>query len=145
MSEGGASACTLLGNPAVRYFRIKRMTLIAATHLLNIVVLLAVLSQIASDAPGMADAYGPDSAARRILASIYGAILASSAVALAVLAISGSGQRWLVFSASLFAVQLIYKLATIFTVGLDNPVVVANAMICIPLALSIAWIVVQSS
>ncbi|MEO0496588.1 MAG: hypothetical protein AAF141_04360 [Pseudomonadota bacterium] len=121
------------------------MILIATTHLINIAVLLAVLSQFVTDAPGMVEAYGADGPARRILASIYGAILLGSTAALAVLAVAGSSQRWLVFSASLFAIQLIYKLATIFTVGLGNPVVIANTVICIPLALSIGWVVLRSA
>ena len=121
------------------------MPIIIATHILNIVVLVLVIGQIAGSSAGMEAAYGPDSPARRILTSMYGAILLSSVSALAVMAFWGRGQRWLVFSASLFSVQLIYKLATIFTVGLGNPVVVANALICVPLALSIGWVVLHST
>ncbi|MEM1364698.1 MAG: hypothetical protein AAGH82_03010 [Pseudomonadota bacterium] len=120
------------------------MPLITATHLMNIIVLVLVISQITAGSPGMDVAYGPDSPARRILTSIYGAILLSSAAALVVAALAGTGQRWLVFSASLFAVQLIYKLTTIFAIGLGNPVVVANALICVPLALSVGWIVLNA-
>ncbi|MEO0637306.1 MAG: hypothetical protein AAFY73_11720 [Pseudomonadota bacterium] len=120
------------------------MPLIVATHIINVLVLTAVLAGLMRAAPNMELAYGPDTPARRILGSIYGAIWLGSASALAVLTVSGISQRWLIFSASLFAVQLIYKLATIATVGLGNRVVVANALICIPLALSIAWIALNS-
>ena len=97
-------------------------TMITASLLLNIAVLVPVCTGILRDADWARAAYGPRSPARGILLSIYLAILGVSALLLA---------RPLPQAvAALLVVQIIYKVTTPFTVGtLRNPVVVSNLLI----------------
>ena len=109
------------------------MPLAVASHLVNVVVLVMVLRGLWAEAPAMGAAYGPDTPARRILACVYGAILLGSAAALAGAAVTrldgGAAATFAWFSLSLFAVQIVYKLATALAVGPGNPVVIANLAI----------------
>jgi hypothetical protein len=117
--------------------RLTDMLLIYVAHILNVFVLVAVLSGLIADSPNMASAYGSDSAARRILGSVYFAIMLASIASLILLATRGASKEILLFSASLFGLQIIYKLTTAITVGTSNPVVLSNLLICIPLALGL--------
>ncbi len=96
--------------------------LIYASLGLNIFVLVPVCLGLLNKADWTLAAYGPDTAARGILLSVYLAILVTS--------------LGLLFKpipamvAALLLVQIIYKFSTPFTVGsFTNPVVTANLAI----------------
>lgn len=90
--------------------------------LLNVAVLLPVCTGIARNASWAAACYGEAAPARAILLAVYGAILVLSAGLLAFPVPQ--------MIAALLLMQLIYKLATPFTVGtLRNPVVISNLFI----------------
>ena len=99
--------------------------MIYISHATNVLILIAVCSALLRNAPGMTEAFGPDTPARRILTCIYITILATSLYAL-VRAGLGAPHIALSIALVLFPLQIIYKTATAFLVGLDNPVVVAN-------------------
>ncbi len=91
--------------------------------IVNIAVLIPVVGiLLATDRPAER-AYGPDTAARRILGCLYAAILIASAV---LLAGAWMGRDVLAHAQALLAVQVIYKIATLPAVGPRNPVVIAN-------------------
>jgi hypothetical protein len=96
--------------------------LIYASLGLNIFVLVPVCLGLLNKADWIIPAYGPGSAARGILLSVYLAILVVSLGLLAKPIPS--------MVAALLLVQIIYKFTTPFTVGtLSNPVVVSNLAI----------------
>ncbi len=96
--------------------------LIIVSLLVNIGVLVPVCIGIFADAHWAQASFGPVSAGRSILLSVYMAIGAVSAVLLVF--------RDAKFVAALLLVQVVYKLTTPFTVGtLGNPVVVSNLLI----------------
>jgi hypothetical protein len=111
--------------------------LIYASLGLNIFVLVPVCLGLLNKADWTIPAYGPDSAARGILLSVYLAILVMSLGLLAKPIPS--------MVAALLLVQIIYKFTTPFTVGtLSNPVVISNLAIaafhCITL-----WVIWRST
>jgi hypothetical protein len=96
--------------------------LILASLSLNIVVLVPVCFGLLTKADWTLPAYGPDTAARGILLSVYAAILICSAGLLA--------KPMPAMVAALLLVQIIYKVSTPFTVGsFANPVVISNLAI----------------
>lgn len=102
--------------------------------LLNMAVLLPVCIGMARDAGWTSECYGGSAPARGILLAVYGAIFMLSAALL-------------VFPrpemiAALLLMQLLYKIATPFTVGtLRNPVVLSNLAIAAVHAVTLATIV----
>jgi hypothetical protein len=93
--------------------------LIYASLGLNIFVLVPVCLGLLNKAEWTLSAYGPDTAARGILLSVYLAILVTSAALLF--------KPIPAMVAALLLVQIIYKFSTPFTVGtVSNPVVTAN-------------------
>ena len=72
------------------------------------------------------DRFGPDSEARRILASIYFAIGVGSLTAIFL-----KGEQAIHMAFPIFYLQIIYKITTVFTVGFPNPVVIANVAISV--------------
>ncbi|MEL6871158.1 MAG: hypothetical protein AAFO81_15275 [Pseudomonadota bacterium] len=97
-------------------------TMITASLILNLVVLLPVCVGIVRNSPWATIAYGGVTPARGILLAVYVVIALFSAVLLFV------SDPCLV--ACLLAAQVSYKLLTPITVGtIDNPVVKANLMI----------------
>jgi hypothetical protein len=89
---------------------------------INILVLVPVCLGLLTKADWTPAAYGPDSAARAILLSVYLAILVCS-VGLLFKPIPA-------MVAALLLVQIIYKFSTPFTVGsFGNPVVISNLAI----------------
>ena len=104
------------------------MPFVLLAHAINVVVLALVLRGLWADSATMAAAYGPDGPARRILACVYGAILFMSLAALVYAAVTrlAAPVPFLWVSFALFAVQIVYKLATAFVA---NPVVAANLLI----------------
>lgn len=71
---------------------------------------------------------GPDTAARRILAAIYAAILIASVALLALHLFHRDITPWI---QALLSIQVAYKLLTVPLVGLRNPVVVSNLAIAV--------------
>lgn len=97
-------------------------TWIYISLILNIVVLVPIVVLMALKAKLVDDTWGPFTAARGILWSIYFAILVVS-IALLFLPIPA-------FIAALLSVQVIYKITTPFTVGrIRHPVVISNLVI----------------
>jgi hypothetical protein len=93
--------------------------LIYASLGLNIFVLVPVSLGLLNKADWTLSAYGPDSAARGILLSVYLAILIASAGLLV--------KPVPAMVAALLLVQIIYKFTTPFIVGtFTNPVVMSN-------------------
>jgi hypothetical protein len=96
--------------------------LIVASLGLNIFVLVPVCFGLLTKADWTLSAYGPDSAARGIVLSVYMAILLCSA-GLMVKPVPA-------MVAALLLVQIVYKVTTPFTVGsFSNPVVMSNLAI----------------
>jgi hypothetical protein len=97
-------------------------TLIYTSLGLNIFVLVPVCFGLFNKADWTLSAYGPDSAARAILLSVYLAILVAS-VGLLFKPIPS-------MVAALLFIQVIYKFTTPFTTGtFSNPVVMSNLAI----------------
>lgn len=102
--------------------------------LLNVAVLLPVCIGIARHAAWANACYGGSAPARGILLAVYGAILLLSATLLLF------PRPEMV--AALLLMQLLYKIATPFTVGtLRNPVVISNLLIAAVHAITLATIV----
>jgi hypothetical protein len=88
----------------------------------NVAVLIPVCVGLLVDASWVADVYGAATPARRILLSVYVAILIVSMCLLF--------KREPMLVAPLLLVQVLYKLTTPFTVGsFTNPVVISNVVI----------------
>jgi hypothetical protein len=112
-------------------------TLILASLGLNILVLVPVCASLLTKADWTLSAYGPESAARGILLSIYLAILVCS-VGLLFKPVPA-------MVAALLLVQVIYKFTTPFTVGtFANPVVISNLAIAAFHSLTL-WAIWKSS
>jgi hypothetical protein len=92
--------------------------------MINIVVLIPISSALVINANWVQEGYGPESAARGILLSIYLSILLASAVLLFI-----KDPKYI---ATLLFLQVVYKLTTPFTVGtFGNPVVISNLFIAV--------------
>ena len=110
---------------------VKKLVLLSL--IVNVVVLVPVTCGLLSNAVWVQQAYGPFTAARGILLSVYGAILLVPIWQLAA--------RDPKVVASLLLVQVIYKVTTPFTVGdIRNPVVISNLVIAALHALTISTI-----
>lgn len=97
-------------------------SLIYASLAINVFVLLPVCLGLLTKAEWTLSAYGPDTAARAILLSVYLAILLCSVGLLA--------KPIPIIVGTLLMVQIIYKIITPFAVGnMSNPVVVSNLAI----------------
>ena len=109
---------------------------------LNALVLIPVLVMMTRNGKRSVRAYGEDTAAKRILACIYGAILVVSAALFVLIIMDNSPYTPLALSTSpvppgaasywaqsLLGVQITYKLCTTFAVGFKNPVVISNVCI----------------
>ncbi|MEZ4451782.1 MAG: hypothetical protein R3B09_20130 [Nannocystaceae bacterium] len=94
----------------------------------NVLVLIPVLALLVADAPAMTRVFGGDTPSRRLLACVYGAILAVSLALLVMIVVVGHPQAagW---AQALLAVQVIYKGASVAAVGLRNPVIASNLAI----------------
>ncbi|MEO1779288.1 MAG: hypothetical protein AAFU63_10900 [Pseudomonadota bacterium] len=101
--------------------------MLMAALIFNLVVLVPVLVSLASGAAGLDAAFGPDTDARRILASVYAAI---GIVSAGLIALHVAQHPWAVpMTVALFAVQITYKLMTLVTVGIGSPVVITNLVV----------------
>ncbi len=97
-------------------------TLMTISLAANILILVPIVVLMAMKSWVIDDAWGPFTAARGILFSIYLAILVASIV-LVIIPIPA-------FIAALLLVQVIYKITTPFTVGrLQNPIIISNLVV----------------
>ena len=110
--------------------------LYALSFILNTAVTFVISSGIWRNHPGMAEVYGPDTPARRILGCVYLTIGLISLYALLQM-ILGRADVALTIAATLFPLQIIYKLMTAYAVRLLHPVVIANLCISAFLALTL--------
>lgn len=104
------------------------MILLTLSHLVNVIVVTIIPVLIARDTPAMAACYGPDSAARRILACVYATIAMASAIGLVGQA-TGDAALSIAIAGVMFPMQIGYKLMTLPAVGWGNPVVKSNIAI----------------
>lgn len=105
---------------------------------LNIFVLGPVISLLVAGSTGMEAAFGPDTTARRILICVYGSIALTS---VGLILMHVAGHAWAVpMTLALFAVQITYKLGTVFLVGIINPVVVTNLFVVALQVCAVAWV-----
>jgi len=95
---------------------------------LNIIVLIPVLIALRADGSAADHAWGADTAARRILAAVYTAILLASAALLTLQVLNHDITAW---TQALLGIQVVYKLLTAPLVGLRNPVVISNLGIAV--------------
>ncbi len=116
--------------------------------LLNIAVLVPVVSVLAVGSRRGIDTrgslpWGARTSARDILVAIYIAILIASIALLAAAATTGPSVAVEAASASLFAVQIVYKVLTAVTVrdALRNPVVLSNLGIAAVHGVTVATLV----
>ncbi len=116
------------------------MPVVVLSHIVNIVVVTIIPILIFLDSPRMSAVYGPDSAARRILACIYATIALASFGGLVLFWI-GQWQAAAALSLSLFSLQIVYKLGTWPAVGLKNPVVISNLAISVLHAVSVVILI----
>ena len=101
---------------------------------LNIMVLVPVLGVLAANGRAAEYAWGSDTAARRILAAIYAAILFASVILLAGHLLEYDVMAW---AQALLGIQVVYKVLTAPFVGLRNPVVLSNLGIAIVHAITL--------
>ena len=94
---------------------------------LNIVILAPLVWSLSARASGMDATFGAMTDARRILTCVYAAIGMVSAMLVGLHVV---GHAWAVpMTFALFAVQITYKMATLFAVGITSPVVVTNLLV----------------
>lgn len=109
--------------------------MLIAALILNVAILAPVIWSLGIGSPGMDAAFGADTHARRILTCVYGAIALASAALIALLSVA---HPWAIpMTLALFGVQISYKLATVWLVGLGNPVVVTNVVVIVVQTLAI--------
>lgn len=113
------------------------MLLFALCFVVNAAITFTLAAALARDGRGIADAFGTDTPARRILACVYTAIGMVSLLGLALI-LAGQSDTARAVGTTLFAVQITYKLLTAWAVGLSNPVVVVNLMVVALLCLTLA-------
>ncbi|MEL7213473.1 MAG: hypothetical protein AAGK92_12480 [Pseudomonadota bacterium] len=94
--------------------------MIIVSFIVNLVVLVPLLMAFAGQSDAMTSAFGPNTDARRILIAVYAAIALLSAAGLALIAI-GHSQAATTLAVGLFSVQVVYKLLTVFLIGLSSP------------------------
>lgn len=106
------------------------MLMLTASLLLNALIVFPVSIGMLSGQPGMDAAFGTQSDARSILASVYLAIGLVSVAALGGLAL-GYGDVVIPMAAGLLVMQVVYKTITIATVGTASPVVMTNVLVIV--------------
>ncbi len=104
--------------------------MVSVSLVLNVLIVVPVSIGMLTGQAGMDAVFGPTSPARQILASVYLAIGAVSVMALAGLLL-GHGPTIIPMVAGLLILQVVYKLITVGTVGLGNPVVLTNLLVVV--------------
>ena len=99
--------------------------MLAISLLLNCLIVFPVSFGMLAGSAGMTAAFGPPGDARQILASVYLAIGLLSAMGLVAL-LAGYGEVIRPIAVGLLAMQVVYKVITVATVGLASPVVLTN-------------------
>ncbi|WP_299048477.1 hypothetical protein [uncultured Tateyamaria sp.] len=110
--------------------------MLIAALVVNLVILVPVIAGLVRGRMDLA--FGPDTDARRILLCLYCSIAVASAV---LILLHVLGAAWAVpMTFALFAVQIMYKLATVVMVGLHSPVVATNLCVVVfQLSAILAW------
>lgn len=106
--------------------------LIRTSLIVNIVVLIPIVFGMFVGSPIIDRVWGEFTESRGILSAIYFALL--------VLSLGLLARPIPVFVVPLLATQVIYKLTTLFTVGLSNPIVLSNLAIAI-LHIITLWVI----
>ena len=104
------------------------MKMLTVSLILNAVIVFPVSIGMLLNQPGMTVAFGPESDARRILASVYLAIGLVSVAGLVALAL-GPTPVVVPMAAGLLVMQVVYKMITVVTVGMSSPVVMTNVAV----------------
>lgn len=93
----------------------------------NVLILVPVVTGLLRGSKSMDQALGPDTASRRILTSVYANIALASILLIALhLRASNHANSMTLL---LFFLQVGYKIATVFLVGVSNPVVQTNLVV----------------
>jgi len=108
--------------------------LIRTSLLINIVVLMPIVLGMFLEFPFIDRAWGTLTASRGILTALYFALLVASIALLA--------RPVVVFVVPVLALQVVYKLTTLFTVGLFNPIVISNLVIAVVHLITL-WVIYQ--
>lgn len=103
----------------------KAALMLALFFLANCLIVFPVATAMLRGTPQMVPVFGPDSVARRLLASVYLGIGGVSLGALALMAL-GWSEAATSIAFGLFPMQIAYKALTLIAVGLDSPVVRVN-------------------
>lgn len=108
----------------------------------NILILIPVCSVLVAlgESEVAVFAWGPPTAGRGILLSIYAAILAVSAALLFLHVRCADSAAVEHMVAALLITQVVYKVTTPATVGWGNPVVVCNLAVCALHAHTLTWL-----
>lgn len=103
--------------------------MLIAALILNLIVLVPLLLAFGFQPAAIDQIYGPKTDARGILLCLYVAIAVTSA-ALIFLWLTGSphAKNW---TQTLLAMQVLYKLMTVYVIGLHSPVVATNLAIAV--------------
>lgn len=108
----------------------------ALSFIANAAITFAVSAGIWRNHPGMTEVYGSDTPARRILACVYLSIGLISLYAILQM-MMGREDIALGIAATLFPLQILYKLLTAFAIRALHPVVIANLCVSVLLALTL--------
>ena len=114
------------------------MLLYAICFVINTALTFVIAAGLFRGHPGMTEVYGTDSPARRILACLYLTIGLVSLYALLQMLV-GNGGIALAVAATLFPLQIIYKVMTAIALRPTHPVVLANLGVSALLALAL-WL-----
>lgn len=112
--------------------------MIAASLILNLIILVPVTTALMRQRAGMDIVFGSDTPARRILLSVYLAIAVLSALLL--WGVVAQNDLATIYVQSLLVMQIIYKVLTIPLVGLPNTVVRFNIAVAVFHSVSLASI-----
>ncbi|MFL4469791.1 hypothetical protein ACERZ8_07895 [Tateyamaria armeniaca] len=112
--------------------------MLIAALILNVVILAPVIWSLSFRGAGMDVAFGADTPARRILACVYGSI---ALLSIGLIVLHSAAHPWAIpMTLALFAVQIIYKAATLWAVGVANPVVMTNMLVIVVQAIAIVTV-----
>ena len=128
-SEAAANPSTATFNPSTATFNPSTATFIRVSLAVNVAVLLAVCPALAGAFGGselVTAAWGPPTAARGILLSVYFAIFVSSVLLLWLYERRADKAAAEHGVAALLGVQVLYKATTPLTAGALNPVALCN-------------------
>lgn len=113
------------------------MELYALSFFINVLATFIAAGLIYQNATQLGAVLGPDTPARRILASVYATIGLISLYCLAQI-VFGKSDIAETIGRVLFPLQIIYKLITVVAIGLKNLLVIANLAVAVLLCVTLA-------